>query len=59
MRGNVLTARDSLNVMKPRSVLLDSIVYFTIFIFHEISLAWLCKTLVPINDLHGRKDARN
>lgn len=29
--------------------------YFTVFIFHEFSLAWLCKTFVPINDLPWQK----
>lgn len=58
MRGNFLTARDSLNVMKSWRWLQDSIVYFTIFIFHEFSLAWLCKTFVPINDLPWQKRFR-
>lgn len=58
MRGNVLTARESLNVMKPWRLLQESIVYFTLFIFHEFSLAWLCKTFVPINDLPWQKRCR-
>lgn len=60
MKGYALTASvpRSLNSMKPWRLPQDSAVYFAIFIFHEFSLAWLCKTLVPINDLPQQRRCR-
>lgn len=60
MKRYVLTASmpRSLNLMKPRRLLQDSAVYFAIFIFHEFSFPWLCKTLVPINDLQPHRRCR-
>lgn len=56
--SNCFHAMESLNAMNPWRLLQDSTVYFTIFIFHEFSLAWLCKTLVPINDLPRQRRYR-
>lgn len=53
--SNCFSVMESLNAMKPWRLLQDSTVYFTVFIFHEFSLAWLCKTFVPINDLPWQK----
>lgn len=56
--SNCFNAMQTLNAMKSWRLLQDSIVYFTIFIFHEFSLARLCKTFVPINDLPWQKSCR-
>lgn len=60
MKEYALTASmpRSLNSMKPWRLPQDSAVYFAIFIFHEFSFAWLCKTLVPINDLPQQRRCR-